>query len=57
MDGEVEDYYVRVKGVDFGDLDDPYETLDEDNGPRHGIPEEPEDLLGYGTRPRNRWST
>ena len=51
MDGEVEDYEVRVKGVDFGDLDDPYATLDEDDGPRHGVAEEPEIFLGSAPDP------
>ena len=51
MDGEVEDYYVRVKGVDFGDLDDPYETVYDEDGPRHGIPEEPEVFLGMAPDP------
>ena len=53
-DGEVEDYLVEVKEVDFGDLPDPaagvmagnYRTSREDDGPRHGVPENPVIFLG-----------
>jgi uncharacterized repeat protein (TIGR01451 family) len=46
MDGEVEDYVVRVKGLDFGDLPAGYPTADNDNGPRHGQPENPQVFFG-----------
>ena len=46
MDGEVEDYEVVIKAVDFGDLPDPYATLEADEGPRHIVPAIPEVLLG-----------
>jgi len=37
MDGEVEDYQVLVKGVDFGDAPDTYPTLFASGGPYHGV--------------------
>lgn len=38
MDGEVEDYAVVVKGLDFGDAPDPtYPTLLANNGARHPV--------------------
>ena len=46
MDGEVEDYLVEVKPLDYGDLPDEYEVAYEDNGPRHGLPETPLVFLG-----------
>ncbi|MBK9490233.1 MAG: hypothetical protein IPO07_16755 [Haliscomenobacter sp.] len=46
MDGEVEDYLVRVKGLDFGDLPLPYATLDAQDGPRHAVSEVPQVYLG-----------
>jgi hypothetical protein len=54
MDGEVEDYVIRVKGLDYGDLPDEgkgtgmnnYETLDANEGARHAIPQDPIVYLG-----------
>ncbi|MBK9490236.1 MAG: hypothetical protein IPO07_16770 [Haliscomenobacter sp.] len=47
MNGEVEDYLVRVKGLDFGDLPTPpYATQDGVDGPRHGVSEDPKVYLG-----------
>ena len=46
QDGEVEDYMVRVKGLDYGDLDDPVATEEGEDGPRHGVPEDPEVHFG-----------
>jgi hypothetical protein len=46
MDGEVEDYIVRIKGLDFGDLPENYLVTDAEDGPRHGQPENPEVYLG-----------
>jgi hypothetical protein len=37
MDGEVEDYTVLLKGVDFGDAPDSYSTLFASSGPHHGL--------------------
>ena len=37
MDGEVEDYAVFVKGVDFGDAADTYGTSFSAGGPTHGV--------------------
>ena len=45
-DGEVEDYMVQVKPLDFGDLNDltagsgtgDYQTTYSNDGPRHGLP-------------------
>ncbi len=37
MDGEVEDYTVFLKGSDFGDAPDSYDTTDAAGGPKHGI--------------------
>jgi len=48
MDGEVEDYEVRVKGLDYGDLPNPYATLESNDGSRHGIAETPTTYLGAG---------
>ena len=48
MDGEVEDYLVRVKGLDYGDLPASYATLEANDGPRHGIAETPRTYLGAG---------
>jgi hypothetical protein len=48
MDGEVEDYLVRVKGLDYGDLPNPYATLEANDGPRHGVAETPTTYLGAG---------
>ncbi|MEE4270416.1 MAG: beta-propeller fold lactonase family protein [Thermoanaerobaculales bacterium] len=36
-DGEVEDYAVEVVQADWGDAPNTYDTLDANNGPRHGI--------------------
>ncbi|HEV7667588.1 MAG TPA: IPTL-CTERM sorting domain-containing protein [Thermoanaerobaculia bacterium] len=36
-DGEVEDYVVNVKGVDFGDAPNSYGTTFAANGPNHGV--------------------
>ena len=54
MDGEVEDYEVRVKGLDYGDLPDltagvdvgEYETIFDNDGARHGVEEMPEVFFG-----------
>ncbi|MBK9490234.1 MAG: hypothetical protein IPO07_16760 [Haliscomenobacter sp.] len=54
MDGEVEDYLVQVKGLDYGDLPDffagvstgDYQTNYANNGPRHGVPATPQLFLG-----------
>lgn len=35
--GEVEDYEVQIKGVDFGDAPDSYGTTFAANGPRHAV--------------------
>lgn len=37
IDGEVEDYAVTVKGVDFGDLPDNYSTTTSMGGAYHGV--------------------
>ena len=37
MDGEVEDYAVFIKGVDFGDAADTHGTTFGSNGPNHGV--------------------
>ncbi len=37
MNGEVEDYAVLIKGVDFGDAADSYDTTFGAGGPTHGI--------------------
>ena len=37
MDGEVEDYEVLLKGTDFGDAPDSYDTTFATDGPRHGV--------------------
>ncbi len=36
-DGEIEDYFVTAKGVDFGDAPDSYGTTFAANGPNHGV--------------------
>jgi len=36
-DGEVEDYQVRINGVDFGDAPDSYATTQGSNGALHGV--------------------
>ncbi len=36
-DGEVEDYFVTAKGVDFGDAPNSYGTTFAANGPNHGV--------------------
>ena len=36
-DGEIEDYLVTAKGVDFGDAPDSYGTTFAANGPNHGV--------------------
>ncbi|MCG8456051.1 MAG: GEVED domain-containing protein [Holophagales bacterium] len=37
MDGEVEDYEILLKGVDFGDAPDTYSTLFASTGPFHDV--------------------
>ncbi|MBK9490235.1 MAG: hypothetical protein IPO07_16765 [Haliscomenobacter sp.] len=51
MDGEVEDYLVRVKGLDYGDLPASYPTNEANDGPRHGVAEIPTTYLGGGVDP------
>lgn len=47
MDGEVEDYMVSIKGVDYGDAPDPdYPTTAASDGARHGVPATPVLFLG-----------
>lgn len=47
MDGEVEDYLVSIKGVDYGDAPDPdYPTTAASDGARHGVPGTPSLFLG-----------
>ncbi|MEZ4992307.1 MAG: GEVED domain-containing protein [Saprospiraceae bacterium] len=46
MDGEVEDYVVEVKPLDFGDLPEDYLSLYDEDGPRHGLPESPAVFFG-----------
>ncbi len=53
-DGEVEDYLVEIKAVDYGDLPDlaegsatgDYETLLDNGGAAHGIPSTPNLFIG-----------
>ncbi len=37
MDGEIEDYLVTAKGVDFGDAPNSFGTTEAANGPNHGV--------------------
>ena len=46
MDGEVEDYLVRVKGVDYGDLPADYPVTLAQDGAAHGVSATPAVYLG-----------
>ncbi|MEM6792980.1 MAG: GEVED domain-containing protein, partial [Acidobacteriota bacterium] len=45
MDGEVEDYEIRLKGADLGDAPDTYPTTEASNGPSHGVDTQGVDLF------------
>ncbi len=53
-DGEVEDFMVELRGVDFGDLPDvsanvapnDFQTTSANNGPRHGVQVKPLTFMG-----------
>ncbi|MEM7356439.1 MAG: GEVED domain-containing protein, partial [Acidobacteriota bacterium] len=47
MDGEVEDYAVTTKGVDYGDAPDSYTTSQSSDGPSHAV--DPATPLYLGT--------